>query len=302
METMVYVFCGENSYEIQQRINELADGFDGEVEKIDGSELTLEQLPDLLTGVTLFSSARLIVIKGASQNKPIWTALGEWFERGIDTNVILVETSLDKRLKTYKWLEKHAKMTMCKELRAPEAEQWVKQAAAQRSVSMPASLIRFFVDYVGTDQWRLESELNKLQLSGEVPTEAVIKAIVEPTPQATAFELLDAAFRGQQAVFDELFSAVSRREEPHLFFGLLAGQVYAIAAVHFAKGKSTEVVAKDNSLHPFVTQKVAPLARKLTAADIKDMTSRLAGLDANLKSRSVEPWTQIRSFLTSLYL
>lgn len=297
---MIYLLTGENMFELERRLKDLTASFDGGVERVDGEDLSIEALPDLLSGATLFSDSRLVVIKNAGKNKSLWAVLGEWFEKGVSNDLVLVETHPDKRTKPYKWLEKNAEVTVCKELQPYEAVRWVQGEAKTRGLELSGSLAEFFVDYVGTDQWRLESELNKLALSGKELSEEVIRDIVEPTPQATSFELLDAAFRGQTREMERLFETVSRDEDPYMFFGLLAGQIYALALMKTAGNRHAEDIAKATGVHPFVLKKVSGLARNTTTASLRAIATRLAELDANMKSRSVEPWTQVYSFLRSL--
>lgn len=297
---MINLLTGENTFEIERRLKKLVAGFDGDVERIDGEELSIDRLPDLLSGVTLFSSSRLVVIKSASGNKSLWATLSEWFEKGVENDLVLVDTHPDKRTKTYKWLEKNAEVTTCKELQPFEAAQWVQKEAKERGLEISRASAEFLVDYVGIDQWRLDSELNKLLLSGRAASEEVIRDIAEPTPQATSFELLDAAFRGQTKEMERLFETVSRQEDPYMFFGLLAGQIYALALIKTAKGKRPDEIAKATGVHPFVLQKVGRLADMMTLSTLQKLTNRLAELDANMKSRAVEPWTQVYSFLRSL--
>jgi len=297
---MVYLLTGENTFEIERQLKKLVAGYDGDVERIDGEELSIDRLPDLLSGITLFSSQRLVVIKSASGNKSLWATLSEWLEKGVDNDLVLVETHPDKRTKTYKWLEKNAEVTTCKELQPFEAAQWVQKEAKERGLEISRASAEFLVDYVGIDQWRLDSELNKLLLSGRTVSEEVIRDIAEPTPQATSFELLDAAFRGQTKEMERLFETVSRQEDAYMFFGLLAGQIYALALIKTAKGKRPDEIAKATGVHPFVLQKVARLADMMTLSTLHKLTDRLAELDANMKSRAVEPWTQVYSFLRSL--
>lgn len=297
---MIYLLTGDNTFELERRLKDLTASFDGDVERVDGEELSVDALPDLLSGVTLFSSSRLVVIKDAGKNKALWIALGDWFEKGVSNDLVLVETRPDKRTKPYKWLEKNADVTVCKELQPFEAVRWVQAEAKARGLAMPGTLAEFFVDYVGTDQWRLDGELAKVALSGKELSEDAIRNIVEPTPQATSFELLDAAFRGQTSEMERLFETVSRDEDPYMFFGLLAGQVYALALIQTGKGARVDDIAKSTGVHPFVLRKVTGLAQNMTGASLQTVTSRLAELDSNMKSRPVEPWTQVYSFLRSL--
>lgn len=295
---MIHLFFGENSFATAHRLADVTHSFDGEVETVDGSELGPERLPDLLAGVTLFSGKRLVVVKNASQNKPLWTALGEWFEKGVDNDLVLLESAVDKRTKTYKWLEKHADVFQSKQLMPYEVVAWVVEEA--KDIAMTKPVAEFFVDYVGADQWRLQAELEKLRLSGKTPSQELIRELVEPAPQATSFELLDAAFRGQTEAFERLFDVVSRNEDPYMFFGLLAGQLYALALMKTAEDRRPDDVAKEAGVHPFVLKKVSALAATLSLAEVKTLVARLAELDANMKSRAVEPWTQVHSFLRSI--
>jgi DNA polymerase-3 subunit delta len=297
---MMHLLTGENTFETERRLKELIAGYDGDVERFDGEGLSVEQLPDLFSGATLFSSKRLVIIKNASQNKSLWSLLADWLEKGIDNDVIFVEEHPDKRTKTYKWLEKNSEVFASKELQPFEAVRWLQQGAEKKHVNISRSDCEFFVDYVGTDQWRLESELEKLALSGSKISEDTIRALVEPTPQATSFELLDAAFRGETAEMERLFQVVSREDDPYMFFGLLSGQIYALALVATGKGMRSDDIAKATGVHPFVLRKISGLAGRMSADSLQQLTSRLAELDANMKSRSIEPWTQVYSFLKSL--
>lgn len=297
---MIYLVFGDNTFEIDQQVKKLITDFDGEVEKVDGDDISAEQLPDLLAGVTLFSASRMVIMKNVSHNKTVWVALGEWLEKGVDNDVVLVESKLDKRTRTYKWLDKNAEKYNFNELRSFEAEKWLAGEAKKRQLDMPLDVVRYMVGYVGVDQWRLSGELDKLLLSGRSISKDLIDEIVEPTPQATSFELVDAAFRGKSELMNSIFETVSRQEDPYMFFGLISSQVHAIALMKNAGGRSVYVVAKEAGANAYVLEKVEGLAATMSSRQIKSMVSRLAELDANIKSRGVDPWIQIRSFLVSL--
>lgn len=300
---------GENSFEINERVTRLVAEYEGEVERLDGSELAPEQLPDLLSGITLFSTKRLIVLKHASQNKLVWTALGEWLERGITNDLALVETTLDKRTKIFKWLQKNAKTVEAKNLQPHEAVRWLiqlnkpsvdKTTKEQSSFEIERDVAEYLVEYVGTDQWRLSNELTKLKLSKQKITLELVREIAEPTLQATSFELLDAAFARNRDRLEKSFSVVSRNEDAHMFFGLLASQIYALALMCSAGSRRNDEVAKSSGVHPYVLQKITPLAHATSHEQLRDLVGRLAELDEHLKSRPVDPWVQIHSFLLQI--
>lgn len=81
MNLMIRLFFGENTYLIEQALARLIADSAVVAEKRDGSELKLADLPDIFAGQTLFGDRRLVVIRGGSENKPIWTALETWLEK-----------------------------------------------------------------------------------------------------------------------------------------------------------------------------------------------------------------------------
>lgn len=297
---MIHLLTGENSFEIERRLQSIVASFAGDAERIDGPELTPEQLPDIVMGQTLFASERLIVIKNVSTNTSVWSVLDQWLEKSGDTDIVFIEAKPDKRTKTYKWLQKHAHVVETTLLSEHEAEKWVVAEASAQGATIDARTARFLVEYVGTDQWRLQTEIQKLVLSGRDIDESTIHEFVEPTPQATSFELLDAAFAGRHETVERVLKVVGRSEDPYMFFGLLSSQLYAIALMHTAGQRRPDEIAKAAGVHPFVLKKVAPLARQLTAAQLGQLTEALAELDTTLKSLSVDPWTQLKAFLVSL--
>lgn len=299
---MVYLLAGENTYEIEQHLKKIVDQFDEEVEKFDGSELTIDMLPDLFLGQTLFATKRLIIIKNASKNRQVWGVLSEWLTKVGETIVILVEENLDKRTKTYKWLQKNAEVSESRNLNPREAVEWVLRQGniILKDVTLAKGVAEFLVQYVGVDQWQLLSELEKLRLSGREPSESLIRELIEPTPQATSFELLDAAFAHNHVLLEQHLSVVSRSEDPHMFFGLLSSQIYALALLQSADGRRQNEIAQVAGIHPYVLQKISPLAEQTSREQLSRLINKLANLDTNLKSQAVDPWIQIRSFLLQI--
>lgn len=297
---MVYVVTGDNSFMIQEYVRTTIAQFSGdEVIRLDGDSLTTEQLPDIFTGISLFASQRLVILRAVSANKPLWESLPEWLEK-TDNETLLVEPKLDKRTKTYKWLEKHATMVDYRELPPYELEAWLITLAREKNLDLTSNIARFLVEYVGADQWQLMYAVEKIVLSQQKPDEALIRSLIEPTPQATSFEVLDAVFAGDRTRLEALLETVMRDEDPYQFFGLLVSQIYALALVQAGKGKPQDVIAKEGGVHPFVIRKLSPIAQRVHQSDIRDMTTRLAELDANMKSLSTPPWVQLRAFLLAI--
>lgn len=295
---MIHLLFGENQFLINQELTARKALFDGEAETYDGTELVRDQLPGLFSGMTLFGEQRLIIIRGLSGQKTLWNELPIWLERASDTTEIyLVEYAIDKRTKTYKWLQQHAITKSHQLLDESQAKAWVKAVLQDRQLVMSDNDIAYLVGRVGTDQWRLAGDINKLVLGGGEVTRQMVDHLIEPHAEASAFELIDALLAQKTAEAGQLLAIVRRSEDPYRFMGLLVHQWYALALLLSAGDRSDQEIAGASGLHPFVVKKSRYISRRLSAAVVRDMTDRLLRADHDMKTTGVDPWRILETVL-----
>ena len=138
---------------------------------------------------------------------------------------------------------------------------------------------------------------DKLALSGQKVTKALITEIIEPNPEASAFELLDAVIAGDLDLARRRLSAVRQGEDAYKFVGLLVSQLYTLTLVRSAGDRSPNTIAKESGVHPYVVQKMQSAARHMSMARISELVDQVARLDRQMKSTGVEPWTLIETTL-----
>ena len=297
---MITVFSGENSFEVQQALQSTVHAFDGVVERIDGSDLDLKQLPDLLMGGTLFADKRLVVIKQLSENKTIWPVLSDWLPRmSDDIHLVLIESKLDKRTKTYKDLQKTAAMTdypAWSERDTAKAEQWVAGEAKVLSCEIDTAAIRLLVRRVGPDQWLLHQALQKLAVL-DVITTNVVAEVIDANPVENVFDLFDAALRGHTVKLKQMLATLELTEDPYRLFGLLSGQAFQLAALALASDKSSAEVAKDLGVHPYGLSKLSSYFRHFGRSGTKQVIAAFAEADAGMKTSATDPWLLIERAL-----
>lgn len=292
---MITLLIGENSYEIHHQLRQREAAFEGTAEKIDGVELELRQLPDLLMGMSLFAEKRLIIIRDLSQNKSIWEVLPEWLGRlSDDVQLVLVETTLDKRTKTYKALQKIADVCeyqLWSDRDIAKAEGWVGQQAAERGIKLPPVLVRFLVARVGVDQWQLSHALDKLGVLDEI-TEEVIRTMIDARPSENVFELFQTALKGDRERVQAMIQTLAQTEDPYRLFGLLSGQAFQLAALGVAH--ADDDVAKDFGVHPYAVSRLRPYAKQRHARETIEI---FCEADETMKTSAVDPWLVIEQAL-----
>ena len=208
-----------------------------------------------------------------------------------EVHIIVMEGQLDKRTVFYKTLKKTAdfyELSLLDELAATSwAQQYITQANQTADKRVLSTLIRF----VGTDQFRLQNELDKFLAYGSEITAANIEKLVEKNPQDTVFQLLESALSGSSdkalRILDELERA---HEDPFQIANMLVWQANIVAIVASAEQKPDAEVAKQAKLNPFVVKKTKNLVSKLTKAKIHNIINTIAECDIALKTSSTDPW------------
>lgn len=296
---MITVLAGENSFENERALSVIIADFDGAVERFDGEVLELKQLPDLLMGMSLFATRRLVVIKNMSANKSLWNAFEQWLEKvSDDIHLVLVEAKPDKRTKTYKLLQKSAEVHESKlwtERDGFKAEQWVAQEAKTLGFTLDKKSAHTLVVQAGVDQWGLWQALQKLAVLDEIAPE-VIEEIIEPNETEDTFQLFESALKGDIGKVKRMLSVLEKTEEPYRLFGLLGGQAFQLAILESSEASSA-TVASDLGVHPFVLSKLSPFSKQLGYIGVKVVVAAFAEADHAMKTQGHDPWLLIERAL-----
>ena len=299
---MVYLFIGENSFEIEREIARRIAEFDGEIEKRDGEALVVADLQDLLQGQSLFSTKRLIIIKHLSENKSVWEILASRIESmSSDIDIILIEPKPDKRIKAFKDIVKHATLKdfpAWTQRDTNQAVQWVLDEAKSRGVGLTNKHARHLVQRVGLDQWRLYHAIEKLSLAGDVSIDA-IDELIEANPDENIFELLDTALRGDIKGVQATVVNLKLSVDAYQTFGLLSSQILQLSALALTDKSSAEV-AKDIGAHPFVLSKLTQYALRLSKNDVRALIDEAAETDMFMKSSGLDPWLHVEQLLIKI--
>lgn len=298
---MIYLLYGENEFLKRQRLAEVLAGAEN-VERLDGEEVDLAALLDIFRGQTLFSDVRTVVISGLSESL-VWQDLSDIVTE-TDTKIILLEQKVDKRTKTYKWLQKNAKseeFAAWGERDAQKAVDWCVQRAKEfHGFELKLKLAQTLVDRLGYDQFRLDGVLAQLSLADEVD-EKLIDAMVPLAKSESVFGLLGAALEGgRQAVHDIVayLEADSGPDGAYMTLGLLASQLVVLNGLVFG-GDSTGV-ARDFSANPYVVKKLVPYAHKINTEQIRKMNAAFGAADMNMKTTGVSPWLLVEAALVEV--
>ena len=152
---MIHVLYGENQFQKRQALQALIK--EADVVRYDGEALSLDELQDIFIGQSLFGDSITHIIVGLSGNGDIWPVLST-VAYDEQKTIILIENAIDKRTKTYKWLQKTAKMqefVPFNERQKPQLIKWCVAEAGQLGFRLQSVQAERLIDRLGYDQLRL---------------------------------------------------------------------------------------------------------------------------------------------------
>lgn len=295
---MIHLLYGDNEFEKRAALAALVG--DADVVRYDGEELTLADMQEITIGQTLFSQSAVYVISKLSENSDIWSRLSEL---PFDDNktVILLESKLDKRTKTYKWLQKTAKTQEFLPLgdrQKPQLITWCETQARERGYKLTRKQIGTLIDRLGFDQLRLSNFLDQLALVKEI-TDELIDQLVPLARSENVFDLFIAALSKDYETVHSIISYLESEsgvDGAYQTMGLLASQATNMAALVLAGGDN-KTVAADLSVNPYVLQRLSSLARTIDIEHLRQINDALFQADLQMKTTGVNPWLLIETAL-----
>ncbi len=295
---MIHLLYGDNEFEKQAALVSLVG--DADVVRYDGEELTLADMQEITIGQTLFTQSSVYVISKLSENSDIWPQLPD-MQFDDDKTIILVESKLDKRTKTYKWLQKTAKtqeFLPLSDRQKPQLISWCEAQARERGYKLTRMQIGTLIDRLGFDQLRLSNFLDQLALVKEV-TDELIDQLVPLARSENVFDLFVAALSKDYETVHNIISYLESEsgvDGAYQTMGLLASQATNVTALVLAGGDN-KTVAADLSVNPYVLQRLSSSARTIDIEHLRQINDALFQADLQMKTTGVNPWLLIETAL-----
>lgn len=292
---MTTALVGTNWFELKTELDRLVAQFveehgDLALERIDCEETTYEQLASSIESLPFLASKKMVVASNLSANKDITEKLDVLIEKAGDTtDLVIVESKVDKRGSYYKQLKKLAGF---KEFNHPDAfalNKWVQEYVVAYGGTIRPQDASYLVERIGQDQTRLSKELEKLLQYESAITKQTIDELTEETPSSTIFNLIESAFTGNVKRSLQLYDEQrAQRVEPQAILGMLVWQMHIVSIVSFApESKTSDQIAKDAGLNPYVVKKSQSIASKMGRDKVNKVMTQLRDIDRNSKTKAI---------------
>lgn len=270
-------------------------------------------LPGIFGGMTLFSEQRLVIIRDLSAQKSLWSELPMWLEQASDTtDIYLVEATVDKRTKTYKWLQKHANVVECAALKAAQtakAEAWLRDYAATLQLQLDQKTAHAIVqrairsgsdDKPIIDQQLLAGAVTQLKLHDAEISPGLLDTILPPSQYQNVFALLTTALDGDNEKARQMTHDLRTHDEGYKVLAVLASQIVQLSLVVIAGEHHAHTVAAESGVHPYVLQQLQRYRGQLSVEQVTVLVEVAATLDHKSKQSSTDPWLLVDALLAQV--
>jgi DNA polymerase-3 subunit delta len=304
---MIITLSGENAFGLGGELDEIVKGFLAEhdefgMERVDGEEADYQRLQESLTSLPFLADKKLVVLRRPGANKEFIDHAEELIA-GLPetTDAVIVEPKLDKRLAYYKLLKRKTDFREFKELDPGGMVKWLVAEAAKHGAKISQADANYLVLRVGANQQLLANEITKLALYDPQITRQNIDLLTEATPQSTIFELLESAFAGNAKRTMQLYQEQRvQKVEPPQIIAMLAWQLHVLALIKAARDRSTDQIATNARLSPYVVKRSQAIAKRISVNELKDLVKELLSIDVRSKSSALDADEALQNYLLRL--
>lgn len=304
---MITVLTGSNSFALNVELKRLVADFvkeygDIALEKVDGEEVEYQKIVESIQSLPFLSARRLVVLRNPSAHK----AFMEDFEKLTDTipensDILIVEPKVDKRTSYFKQLKKMKDFYEFSELDEMALQKWAVKFALEAGGQISSSDAAHLINLLGPSQQLLASELQKLLNYNPKIDRSSIDELIEPMPQSTVFELMDAALSGNSKKALKIYGEQRlARVEPQEIMGMIAWQLHVLALIKAAGNKTPDQIASEAKLHPFVVRKGLNITKNLSMQRIKKLVSKATEIDYRSKTEGIDIDEALKNYLIEL--
>lgn len=292
---MIVALTGTNRLLVKEQEAKLTADFvanHGELalEKIDAEQASYEQILGAIESLPFLATKKMVVLRDLSLNSQAAESLERLAERaGDSTDLLIVESKLDKRSVYYKTLKKSTQFNEYNELSEQEIPVWLVSYAKELGATLSKADAIYLVERIGNNQLRLRNEVFKLAQYNPAITKATIELLTDENPATTIFNLIDSVFSGNTrralAVYDEQRKL---KVEPQAIHGMLVWQMHAVAMMVSAQQMSPNEIAKLSGVSPYVLQKSQRIAQKMGRGQVIAFMKLLRDIDFKSKRQPLD--------------
>ncbi len=291
------LLTGEDDFRLRERAKFYKSAFqqkypEGEITLLEKGN-SLHELENIVFTPNLFGGRRLVILDSFWDTEKFEQAeKTKFFEKLPEfenqCTAIIIDPKLDKRTKYSKFLLDQAKVEPFDCFDEEQLVRWIGQYAEKKGGKILQAVAHTLLKRCGENLWNLSREIEKLIQAGDGEiTDKLIAELTIPHPSVVMWDFLESLSKksvqlSMKRFNDLLESGVSVHEVLSMIFREI--RIHAQIRSGIDQGWSSQKIATETKLHPFVVQKTYPLTQQFSKEKIEQMYEMLFEIDKQLKT------------------
>lgn len=270
----------------------------------EGKSTNPKEVIDLAETMPFFAERRLIVLENTGFFKNAAPEFAEYLrEMPNTTNMIFIESEIDKRGKMYKSVKDKGRIVELARQDEKTLVRWIMGMAKKENLMMSEAAVRYFLGKVGNDMENIQKELEKLFCYCMNHTEITVADIEEIcTTQITnhIFDMVDAvANKEQKKALDFYYDLLALKEPPMRILYLLTRQFRILLEVKELDGLGfgQKELASRVGIMPFLVGKYRAQAKSFSAKELRRIVEAGVITEENVKTGRMGDVLSVELFL-----
>ncbi|MEE8346551.1 MAG: DNA polymerase III subunit delta [Dehalococcoidia bacterium] len=308
---MLYVFYGEDSYTISERLDELRSSLDADgmlvtnTTVLDGGKTSLAEVTAACDTVPFLSAHRLVIVEGLLSrlggggrgrrggrpppDAASWLPLAEYVGRMPQSaHLVLLDSKVTAGNPLLEALKGKGEIREFRALPSRAVPEWVRRRAQSLGLTLSAGAVGLLAQYVGNDLWTMAGELEKLSIyaGGRPVGEDDVRALVTSVRQTSVFALVDAIVEGRATAAVRLLRQMLRQESGPLYILVMIQRQLrhlGIAREMLDAGANSRRIGEALRLRGFAAEKLLEQAPRYSQARLRAAFRRLLEADLQIK-------------------
>jgi DNA polymerase-3 subunit delta len=295
----VYLLYGPEDYQKRKICHQLKSALVAEddtmnISTLKGETFDEKEIIELSQTLPFFQDHRVILL----EDSKLLTKCSDEFFNNLNeipdtTVIILLEETVDKRSRLYKWIQKNGYVAEFQYLKEEELKSWISDYLSKNKKTMDGVAIQMVMERTEGKLTAIENELQKLLLYAETRDQITVndvKALVTEPVTNQIFRMISAISEGKPKVaLKDYFDLLTLKESPMRILFLIVREYNMIFRTKnlVQQGKSDGEIASRLGVPPFAVKKYKATGKQHSYAELKTKLNQCAKMEKMVKSGEV---------------
>lgn len=289
--------------------HEAGNLLEGNTTNFDSSNFDISSFQQVINALPFMDPIRMIILDDViKSNTTLGISILKHLENLPKSTLLIIKEKSDKISPN---LTKDAsEHLVVQKLQGPrnnrELNQWIKERASYKQLSISPAGIGALGNHVGTNLWNIDNELEKLSLytQGNQITDLEVKELVYSNQDINIFSTIDAIIEKKRGIaYHNINGLLSDGHDTSSILRLIGRQLRLIATMKSLSGSgfpNSELKNKLGITSNYVIDKITAQSNQASNEKILFMFEQLVQTDLNIKSGTMDDKIALDIFLNQV--